>query len=227
MISKEYQEIIKQLDDWQLRITRKSKISVSSLVRAFKTITRSLPVQVNYKISQNSGLDSQHVILSAVYDDSELEDNLDQIDVYVNVLDKNSVFEITQTFVQNVRMEFLQTLMHELEHRSQALSRIKVGDKYSALTNNKQEYLSSRDEVNAYACGIAVSLWDRYATDSWKILRQPGNVPGTIHSDLAFYQEACGQGLSNTVWKQLLGKTARALYQLEIYHGQRFKTGTN
>ena len=139
-------------------------------------------------VFNNEILDRNDFTIGGLYDPNFDEEHRKPLILYFYVNHaSNRLWKISETMINNISLELVETLAHEYRHLHQYRSRgFIVASQYrsrvqDAELREEQEYLGSTDEIDAYAMNIAVRKILGYDNghDLAKYMRAFGDHPVT------------------------------------------------
>jgi len=160
-------------------------------------------------------VDVGDINFSATYD-SELDSmNKPCIEVFIVYSNLDDFVIFDDELFETVTKRLCDSVSHEQIHQRQSRSRY-WEDPFDVDSDNPEDYLSSKDEIDAYSYNIANELLD-YA-DRQKVLtllQQPNTICIEHSVNLWTYLETFDYDYSHPVIKRLIQKVVKILPQVE------------
>ena len=159
-------EEYQRLQDWLVPLTGKTTTPKNFVQRLSRFLNKHHPVRVKLLVDAES-LDQGDFTIGAEYDPDLDQANKKQLQIHLFINDrKTAIMKIDDEFIERFTLEMTETLVHEYQHQQQYRMRkfglckeTYVSEHKNPDTKNEQEYMGSRDEIEAYAANIAARLY--------------------------------------------------------------------
>jgi hypothetical protein len=154
------------LNDWLVPLVGKKLTPRNFVQRLGSFLNKRHFIRVKL-LTDFTSLDRGDFAIGAEYDPDLDQAGKKQLLVHFIVNDKKTaIMKIDDEFVERFTLEMTETLVHEYQHQQQYRSRkyavckeLYVSEHKNPEVKSEQEYMGSRDEIEAYAANIATRLY--------------------------------------------------------------------